>query len=222
MIPPRIPEGGAILDDEAGNMEAYSDYMYRHRRSEYQNLARSILKSVPLPIGAKILEIGPGPAWITIFLAQSRPDLKITGVEASPDMIRVAEKNVQKFGCTTNIHFIQGTVEKLHEATTEKYDLIYSNDSLHHWIDPKQAIFEISQRLTERGKIFVHDSRRDFTFGGKLILHSIGKIMAGKMWKFWKSSIDASYTSSEIQEILTSIQLNWTVTNDMMDLTILC
>jgi SAM-dependent methyltransferase len=216
----RIPEGGAILDTDSSKMEEYSEYMFTHRKKEYQGIAHLLCDKFHPPHGGTILEIGPGPAWITIFFSQLRPDLEIYGIEASPDMIRVAQKNIQKMQCAPHIHLMPGIVEKLHETTKDQFDLIFSNDSLHHWTDPLQSFQEIQHRLKINGKIFIHDSRRDLGLGGHLILYGIGKLMAGKMWKDWKSSINASYTPAEIKQILAKTDLSWSVQGDLMDLSI--
>ena len=103
----------------------------------------------------------------------------------------------------------------------ETYDLIISRDSLHHWENPEKVFQQIERVLKKNGKIYIHDHRRDINLFGKLIVAIIGTLVAGKMAKYWKSSIAASYTKEEIQEILTQIGCtNWVVNTDLMDLTI--
>ena len=66
-----------------------------------------------------------------------------------------------------------------------------------------------------------HDSRRDLNLAGKLIVNLIGPFIAGKMLKYWKSSIAASYTPKEVRKMLEKIGLNdWMVEADLMDLSI--
>jgi len=49
----------------------------------------------------------------------------------------------------------------------------------------------------------------------------ISKFIPNNMGKYWKSSIAASYTPQEIDEIVSRIKCNdWRVNSDFMDLTI--
>lgn len=114
-----------------------------------------------------------------------------------------------------------GVGEDMSILSDDKYDLVISRDSMHHWDYPEQVFLEISRVLKKDGKLYIHDSRRDLNIGGKLIVNLIGPLMAGKMLKYWKSSIAASYTPEEVQKILEKIGLNdWFVVADLMDLSI--
>lgn len=46
-----------------------------------------------LPQQARVLELACGPGNITRYLLQQRPDLKITGIDIAPEMIRLAQQN---------------------------------------------------------------------------------------------------------------------------------
>lgn len=46
-----------------------------------------------LPANASVLEIGCGPGNITQYLLSKRNDLKITGIDIAPNMIKLAKKN---------------------------------------------------------------------------------------------------------------------------------
>ena len=62
---------------------------------------------------------------------------------------------------------------------------------------------------------------RDISFFGKLIVYVFGTLLVGKMANHWKSSIAASYTAGEIQEVLAKTGCDeWSVGSDLMDLII--
>lgn len=221
MIPPRIPEGGAILDMPRMSMDEYSEWMYKSRKNEYMQFAKQMLDGAAPPKNAHLLEIGPGPSWITIFVAQLRPDLHITGLEASIDMVRVGKANVAKFGLSDRIEYVEGVVENLQTLKGARFDCVFSHDSLHHWEKLEIAFAEIMNVLAPNGKIFIQDSRRDLNFGGKLIHYGLGKFISGKMWKYWHSSIMASYTPQELNSMFDQIKLPWKVDTGLLDLTIM-
>ncbi len=221
MVKPRVPEGGAIEDGHNITMEEYSERMKRSMRFEYRNIVKYIVEKINPPQNAKILEVGPGPGWIGIWLAKERPDITLDGLEASEDMIRVASKNAQDEGVSERIRYIHGFVENMEKIADTSYDLVFSNDSLHHWEDPMQGFLEIARVVKPEGDIYIEDERRDLGWRAKFIVYIIGPFIARSFWKYWKSSIDASYTPSEIQDFLDQCNLfNWRVKPNFMGISI--
>ncbi|XEO78892.1 2-methoxy-6-polyprenyl-1,4-benzoquinol methylase, mitochondrial [Candidatus Lokiarchaeum ossiferum] len=220
-LPPRIPEGGAIENTEDYDMNLYSDFIKKHRLSDYKKLVSRMLIQHVIPQNGKLLEIGPGPGWIGILVAQQRPDVQIIGLEASKDMIEVATQNTFEEHVDTQIRYVYGFVESMDDFTDDLFDIVFSNDSLHHWENPFNGFKEIQRVLKPSGELFIHDERRNLNFGEKFIVNVFGRLLAGKMAKYWKSSIDASYTPMELIEILKKIPLcNWSVHSEMLGLTI--
>ncbi len=223
MVRPRVPEGGAIKDDSEWSMEDYSEHMKIKLGREYRTLVKEILERFEIPKNGKILEIGPGPGWIGIWLLKERPDLTLHGLEPSDDMRRVAGKNAEKENLSYHITYINGYVENMEMIEDKTYDLIFSNGSLHHWEDPPKGFKEISRVLKDDGSFLLQDGRRDLNLGGKFILYVLGPIMAGKMWKYWKSSVYAGYTKDEIEEMIKKIpERKWQVETDLFELKITC
>lgn len=221
-IKPRIPEGGAIEDSSEMTMEQYSETMKKQLGREYIRFADNVINKVHPDEGIRVLEIGPGPGWAGINLLLKRNDLFLDGLEASSDMIRVATNNAKKEGLSDRIQYREGIAEEMKDIPDNQYDLVISRDSLHHWIDPEKVFLQIKRVLKENGKIYIHDHRRDINLFGRLIVNIIGPLVAGKMSKYWKSSIAAAYTKEEMEKILVRIDCkNWIVESELMDLTIL-
>jgi ubiquinone/menaquinone biosynthesis C-methylase UbiE len=218
---PRIPEGGAIEDSNEMTMEQYSAIMKKKLGSHYKKFALHV-KNVINPVkNAKVLEVGPGPGWAGIFLLKERDDISLDAVEASPDMIRVANNNAREEGVAERVNYMQGMVENMKDIPDENYDLVISRESLHHWDDPEKGFMEISRVLKKDGKIYIEDHRRDIGFFAKCIVNIIGPLMAGKMAKYWKSSINAGYTPEEINKMIEKQGLtNWLVGVDILSLSI--
>ncbi len=220
-IKPRIPEGGAIEDNSQMTMEQYSETMKRQLGREYIRFADHVINKVSPVQNSRVLEIGPGPGWAGIYLLLKRSDLQLEGLEASGDMIRVANDNAKKEGLANRTKYIEGTAEEMKGISDNQYDLVISRDSLHHWIDPEKVFHQIRRVLKEKGKIYIHDHRRDINLFGRLIVNIVGPLVAGKMAKYWKSSIAAAYTKEEIESILQKIDCkDWKVETELMDLTI--
>ena len=219
MLKARVPEGKAIINGPEFTTNEYSDYMKKYRSKEYLKFVDNLLERVNLSLGSKVLEIGPGPSWITDFLCEKRLDIFVDALELSQDMIKTAQKMVRTLNLESQIHYFQGNVENMTKLPLNSYDLVYSNDSLHHWDNLDDAFSEINRVLKPQGSLYIHDSKRNLNLSGKIILNLLGKIFAGKMWKYWKSSINASYTVQELREMISKgLNYSWVVSEDLMDL----
>jgi ubiquinone/menaquinone biosynthesis C-methylase UbiE len=221
MVKPRVPEGGAIEDNNEMSMEEYSERMKKKMGFEYRGFVKYILKNLNPPENAKVLEVGPGPGWIGIWLLKERPDMTLDGLEASPDLIRVATKNATEEGVSDRVQYIHGFVEKMDMIPHDTYDLVISNDSLHHWEDPLKGFLEIARVLKSDGMLHIEDERRDLGVRGKFILYVLGPLIARSDWKWWKSSVKASYTPAEIRKFLDQGNLmDWVVKPNFIGLSI--
>jgi len=219
-IKSRIPEGGAIEDSSGITMEQYSEIMKKHLTREYLRFTDNVLEKINPAENSIVLEIGPGPGWAGINLLKKRKDLKLIGLDASHDMIRVASKNALKEGFP-EIVFIHGTAENMSEINDGTFDLVISRDSLHHWEEPEKVFKEVKRILKPSGKLFIHDSRRDMNTFGRMIVTIFSKLIPNNLGHYWRTSIAASYTAEEIRTLLDKNGLNdWSVESDLMDLTI--
>jgi len=220
IIKPRVPEGGAIEDSPEITMEQYSKIMRKQLGKEYRRFADNVIKRVNPAQDSLVLEIGPGPGWAGINLVKKRKDLKLTGLEASSDMVRVAAFNAKQESLN-GIEYIVGVGENMVNLEDDRFDLVISRDSLHHWEEPEKVFKEIKRVLKPNGKLYIHDSRRDMNTFGRLIVVVFSRFVPHNMGYYWKTSIAASYTPGEIREMLDKMGFNdWSVDSDLMDLTI--
>jgi release factor glutamine methyltransferase len=51
-----------------------------------------------LPRGARVVDVGTGSGAVALALKHERPDLRVTGVDASPDALAVARANAARLG----------------------------------------------------------------------------------------------------------------------------
>lgn len=196
----RVPEGGAIRDVSSLSCEKYGTRMYAALATEYRRFARRANAVLHLPRGSRVLEIGPGPGWAGMELLKLRPDIALTAIDASPDMIRAARKNAIAAGLRTGVSYEEGVAEDLSRFATGSFDAIVSRDSLHHWIDPAKAFREMERVLTETGGVYIADERRDLGFAEWLIVRHERSKIGTEMSEGWINSIRASWTPAEIRE----------------------
>ena len=170
MLKTRIPEGEAIEDNPAMTMEKYSEIMKKYLWKDYIRFANNVINKINPTIGSKVLEIGSGPGWAGINLVKKRNDLKLDGLEASADMVRVANINVINEGIK-GFKFKIGVGENMQSLEAGYYDVIIAKDSLHHWIEPEKVFIEIKRILKSTGKVYIQDPRRDMNYFGRFIVN---------------------------------------------------
>src|SRR5579871_5419324 len=75
---------------------------------EFERLARELAND--LPQNARVLEIAPGPGFLSIALAKLGP-FKITGLDISQSFVRMASESARRAGVATR--FIHGSASDI-------------------------------------------------------------------------------------------------------------
>ena len=147
--------------------------------------------------GGDVLEIGPGPGYVGLEVVRKISAKTLTGCEISPAMIRFAEKNAREYGI--DAHYAQGNCMDM-PFDEESFDSVISNGSLHEWENPIKVFDEVWRVLRPGGRYCITDLRRDVgTFKRTMVYAST---RPKQMRPGLLSSLDASYTLSEITELL--------------------
>ena len=123
-------------------------------RGVYRRLAQDITQAAPQ--GATVLDIGTGPGVLLAELAQLRPDLQLTGIDLSANMITAARRNLTPHAARATAQV--GDVTNLPIAD-RSVDLVVSSFSLHHWDNPQAAVPELARVLRPGGRIYIYDFR---------------------------------------------------------------
>jgi ubiquinone/menaquinone biosynthesis C-methylase UbiE len=150
-------------------MAATTHHGFDRRRSEsYDRLARRALGGLYRRVaghvaaaaapGAAVVDVGTGPGRLLHALAERRPDLSLTGVDVSPDMISVAERQARARGLAGALVFRVGDVGAL-PLEDDSADLLVSTLSMHHWPDLDAAGRELARVLRPGGQALLYDFR---------------------------------------------------------------
>lgn len=121
-------------------------------RGLYRRFARDV--AVVAPRNAAVLDIGTGPGVLLAELARSRPDLRLTGVDLSTDMITAAQRNLRAYGDRTDAQVADVTDLPFDD---DRFDLVVSSLSTHHWDEPAAAVRELARVLRPGGRLLLYD-----------------------------------------------------------------
>lgn len=123
-------------------------------RRLYRRIAEDL--ATVIPDGAAVLDVGTGPGVLLVELAQRRPDLRLTGVDLSDDMIAAAERNLAAFAGRASVR--SGDVTAL-PFDDRSFDVVATSLSSHHWDDPASAVPELARVLRPGGAVIDYDFR---------------------------------------------------------------
>ncbi len=99
----------------------------------------------------RIVDLGCGPADVTIRIARAVPGSEVVAVDGSEEMLRLAREAVRAAGLSDRITLHLGRVPGL-ELPERGFDAVVSKDMLHHLPDPHLLWSEVS-RLARPGAI---------------------------------------------------------------------
>lgn len=107
-----------------------------------------LMSALPPPPG-KLLDLGCGSGWTSVFLAKR--GYEVTGQDIATDMIDLARANAIRHE-VTNLRFVVADYEDM--AFRDEFDCAVFYDSLHHAVDEKTAI-RAAYRALKPGGVLV-------------------------------------------------------------------
>ena len=125
-------------------------------RGFYRRLAAEVGEVAPA--GGTVLDVGTGPGVFLVELAGRRPDLRITGIDLSTDMVALAERNVRRAGHAARVDVRAADVASL-PFPNATFDLVVSSLSMHHWGSVAPGVTELARVLRPGGALWIYDFR---------------------------------------------------------------
>jgi ubiquinone/menaquinone biosynthesis C-methylase UbiE len=217
----RIPETEAIA--EMADARRFNAVMSanRFRQEGYRQLAREAVE-IGIPPGGKVLDMGTGSGFAAIEVARALEGTGclVVGLDLSRAMLALAAENAAQAGLSAMVSWREGDCKALPFGDGE-FDLVVSNDSLHHWDDPLPAFDEIARVLKPDGGCIIRDSKRLQHWGPWLFVKTVSLTIPRDFRAHWWNSIKSSYTPEELRAILNRSQLQGAqVVEDFMDITV--
>jgi len=106
-----------------------------------------------------VIDLGTGPGTIPIQLAKARPAWHITALDASKEMLKIAAISFKMAGVHDRVtpHLGNAKETGLPDAS---FDIVFSNNFLHHMPDPVPLWREIKRLIAPGGLVVVRDLLR--------------------------------------------------------------
>jgi ubiquinone/menaquinone biosynthesis C-methylase UbiE len=155
----RILEPELMEDDEQARAYAESDFEEPH--GNFIKLFKEIFAG--REIGGHVLDVGCGPADITIRFAKAYPGCIVHGVDGSEAMLHYGRKRLaEEYDVEGRVELIQGIVPGA-KLPRKKYDAIISNSILHHLENPQVLWKTIKLYAGSGAAVFIMDLKRPAT-----------------------------------------------------------
>jgi len=163
----------------------------------YKEITGLVIKHLK---SGKILEIGPGPGYLSIEIAKLG-DFQITGLDISETMIEIARRNTEEAG--TDVVFKLGDASNM-PFKNSTFDFIISSGSLHHWKEPVKVFNEVHRVLKTDGEALIGDLRKN---AAKEEMDKIARKIDSFIMRWGlRHSIKEAYTKDEIIELLSETE----------------
>ncbi|XP_011496753.1 PREDICTED: hexaprenyldihydroxybenzoate methyltransferase, mitochondrial [Ceratosolen solmsi marchali] len=104
--------------------------------------------------GLMLLDVGCGGGILSEPLA--RIGANVTGLDASKELVAIANEHKKlDESISSNLSYVNKSVEEFSEETTEKYDVVVASEILEHVIDQSLFLKSCVKLLKPKGSIFI-------------------------------------------------------------------
>jgi len=191
-----------IMEDPA-QVRAYAAADFSQ---ENQGFVDRFRKYFPEFSEGHVLDLGCGPGDIPVRFARALPSCRITAVDASEPMIRVAEDTVHRAGLSDRITFRRERFQDL--AGVSFADAAISNSLLHHVPNPLQFWHKLQLSVKPGSPVLVMDLfRPDSAEEAQAIVDRYASNAPDILKRDFYNSLLAAFTEDEIGAQLARMNL---------------
>lgn len=199
---PRVLEPEVMDDPEQAVAYARADF-----EEENQGFVDRFREYYPDVTEGHVLDLGCGPGDIPVRFVRALPGCRVTGVDASPPMIRLAEEAVKAAGLSDRIMLCCERFQNL--VLPEPADAAISNSLLHHLPNPLQFWHWLRKLVKPGSIILVMDLLRpDSAEAAQAIVDRYAKGEPAILRRDFYHSLLAAFTEDEVAAQLAEMNLS--------------
>ena len=124
----------------------------RRHKTVYTKALEDIVSLKP----SAILEVGSGPGIAAALIAQKLPFAKILCVDPSSTMVKIANKRFERLSLSPRVKSVVGKSSSI--SITEKFDLIFTSLSYHHWSDGSSDLNALAGKYLSAGTLLIYEN----------------------------------------------------------------
>jgi ubiquinone/menaquinone biosynthesis C-methylase UbiE len=178
-------------------------------------LRRYVLQRIKnLVSKGEAVDIGCGPGHLIFDLARQLPNLQVTGIDISDEVLEQAESFAAQHGYGDRVCFKKGSAQAV-PVPDESFDLVISTLSLHHWHEPVAVLNEVARILRPGGAFLIFDLRRDMAPPFYLLLWFATRFIVPRALRVANEPLgsrNAAYTRQEAVQLVEKSNLSgWRV-----------
>ena len=201
----RIPEPELMNEDAQARAYAQADFEEPH--AQFIALFGDCFAGAP--VTGAVLDLGCGPADISIRFARAFPDCCVHGLDGAAAMLRYGREAVRAAHLTERVRLLQGYLPGA-ALPQAHYDIIISNSLLHHLADPMVLWQEINARAVPGTRTFIMDLMRPHDRGAAQALVDIyAEGEPEVLRRDFFNSLLAAYRPEEVEAQLAQAELGW-------------
>jgi ubiquinone/menaquinone biosynthesis C-methylase UbiE len=137
-----------------GSTARWYDRTTRKDMPEFKALALRIAATVPA--GGSVLEVAPGPGFLSIDLAKR--GLQVRAVDISKTFVEIAQRNAAAEGVTARFELGNAAALPVEDASV---DFVVCRAAFKNFTEPVKALAEMRRVLRPGGTALLIDMRRD-------------------------------------------------------------
>ena len=203
----RIPEP-ELMDDEA-QARAYAEADFEEPHSYFIELFQQTFPA--LGVNGSVLDLGCGPADISLRFVKAYPECVLHGVDGAAAMLTLGEQAVQQAGLKHRIRLLQGYIPGV-ALPLQQYDVVISNSLLHHLADPMALWQTVQAYAAPTAAVFIMDLMRpESTQQAQALVEEYAAGEPDILQHDFYHSLLAAYTPQEVQHQLEVLGLPFTV-----------
>lgn len=199
----RIPE--PELMDHDGQARAYAEADFSQPHQRFVELFEERLGEA---VTGPVLDLGCGPADVSVRFARAHPDCNVHGIDAAAAMLRQGQKLVLASGLTDRIELFHKHLPE-DRPPLDAYATVISNSLLHHLADPLDLWRTIHRHTLPGARVFVMDLMRpDSRTKAARLTEEYAADAPAILRRDFECSLLAAYRPEEVQRQLA--QTGWT------------